>query len=217
MMTTPKEIDAPVIDFCKSVNANTDPVFVPVKPVDGGTHGECNVNVTKQIEDAGGTIEYGWAIWLEPGLLIEAEHHSLWVSPEGERIDVTPHEGEDRIVFLPGANPFGKRPDPNIRRGLSNNPKLARWINVKGRLEQLVVDNTMPDGRVAFTPEMLALQAQADQLGAEIMGMAPPMPETTESIPALRRATGRSFRGVGRNDPCPCGSGKKYKKCCMRK
>jgi uncharacterized protein len=23
------------------------------------------------------------------------------------------------------------------------------------------------------------------------------------------------FRGVGRNDPCPCGSGKKFKKCCM--
>jgi preprotein translocase subunit SecA len=21
------------------------------------------------------------------------------------------------------------------------------------------------------------------------------------------------FRGVGRNDPCPCGSGKKFKKC----
>jgi hypothetical protein len=23
------------------------------------------------------------------------------------------------------------------------------------------------------------------------------------------------FRGVGRNDPCPCGSGKKYKNCCL--
>ncbi|MFQ5422627.1 MAG: SEC-C metal-binding domain-containing protein [Phycisphaerae bacterium] len=23
--------------------------------------------------------------------------------------------------------------------------------------------------------------------------------------------------GPGRNDPCPCGSGKKYKKCCGRK
>jgi uncharacterized protein YecA (UPF0149 family) len=23
------------------------------------------------------------------------------------------------------------------------------------------------------------------------------------------------FRDVGRNDPCPCGSGKKYKKCCL--
>jgi uncharacterized protein YecA (UPF0149 family) len=26
----------------------------------------------------------------------------------------------------------------------------------------------------------------------------------------------RSTRKVGRNDPCPCGSGKKYKKCCLR-
>lgn len=24
----------------------------------------------------------------------------------------------------------------------------------------------------------------------------------------------KSARTVGRNDPCPCGSGKKYKKCC---
>jgi hypothetical protein len=31
-------------------------------------------------------------------------------------------------------------------------------------------------------------------------------------IHALRR---RRAEAVGRNDPCPCGSGKKYKKCCM--
>ncbi len=24
-----------------------------------------------------------------------------------------------------------------------------------------------------------------------------------------------SFKGVGRNDPCPCGSSKKFKKCCL--
>lgn len=24
------------------------------------------------------------------------------------------------------------------------------------------------------------------------------------------------IRKVGRNNPCPCGSGKKYKKCCLR-
>jgi len=27
----------------------------------------------------------------------------------------------------------------------------------------------------------------------------------------------RKEKKVGPNDPCPCGSGKKYKKCCMRK
>ena len=26
----------------------------------------------------------------------------------------------------------------------------------------------------------------------------------------------KAEQGVGRNDPCPCGSGKKYKKCCGR-
>jgi preprotein translocase subunit SecA len=25
----------------------------------------------------------------------------------------------------------------------------------------------------------------------------------------------REGKKVGRNDPCPCGSGKKYKKCCL--
>ncbi|MGH7393345.1 MAG: SEC-C metal-binding domain-containing protein, partial [Candidatus Rokuibacteriota bacterium] len=32
--------------------------------------------------------------------------------------------------------------------------------------------------------------------------------------PAPRTASGEK---VGRNDPCPCGSGKKYKKCCYLK
>ena len=28
---------------------------------------------------------------------------------------------------------------------------------------------------------------------------------------------GKAAKHVGRNDPCPCGSGKKFKKCCMKK
>jgi preprotein translocase subunit SecA len=27
----------------------------------------------------------------------------------------------------------------------------------------------------------------------------------------------KADKKVGPNDPCPCGSGKKYKKCCMHK
>ena len=29
--------------------------------------------------------------------------------------------------------------------------------------------------------------------------------------------TRRKLVNVGRNDPCPCGSGKKYKRCCIEK
>ena len=34
-----------------------------------------------------------------------------------------------------------------------------------------------------------------------------PLPPPVETIRAEKKS-------VGRNDPCPCGSGKKYKKCC---
>ncbi len=34
---------------------------------------------------------------------------------------------------------------------------------------------------------------------------------------AVKRQPVRKERKVGPNDPCPCGSGKKYKKCCMQK
>ncbi|MEO5376118.1 MAG: DUF1186 domain-containing protein [Alphaproteobacteria bacterium] len=33
--------------------------------------------------------------------------------------------------------------------------------------------------------------------------------------PAAAAALVNPFKGVGRNDPCPCGSGKKFKKCCL--
>ena len=36
------------------------------------------------------------------------------------------------------------------------------------------------------------------------------------SQPRLQPPRASLFQKVGRNDPCPCGSGKKYKKCCMR-
>jgi preprotein translocase subunit SecA len=34
--------------------------------------------------------------------------------------------------------------------------------------------------------------------------------------PAKKKPVQRTSKKVGRNDPCPCGSGKKYKKCCGR-
>jgi tetratricopeptide (TPR) repeat protein len=37
-----------------------------------------------------------------------------------------------------------------------------------------------------------------------------------DDLPALHPSFMGSVPKVGRNDPCPCGSGKKYKKCCMK-
>jgi len=38
-----------------------------------------------------------------------------------------------------------------------------------------------------------------------------------EHVPGLGHEERWTLRKMGRNDPCPCGSGKKYKKCCLNK
>jgi hypothetical protein len=44
----------------------------------------------------------------------------------------------------------------------------------------------------------------------------PPGPEPKPVSPPPAQAT-KTKKKIGRNDPCPCGSGKKYKKCCLFK
>ncbi|MCL6093269.1 MAG: preprotein translocase subunit SecA [Actinobacteria bacterium] len=55
-----------------------------------------------------------------------------------------------------------------------------------------------------FTPAPLSAPAQ----------QGPAAPESAGGAPAATAVTQLKSSKVGRNDPCPCGSGKKYKKCC---
>jgi SWIM/SEC-C metal-binding protein len=52
-----------------------------------------------------------------------------------------------------------------------------------------------------------------------IVGIEPDKPEDVSDVERLlappKTATGKP--DVGRNDPCPCGSGLKFKKCCLNK
>jgi preprotein translocase subunit SecA len=48
------------------------------------------------------------------------------------------------------------------------------------------------------------------------IGVKKEKPAFTQVVPAQAIQPGTKEK-VGRNDPCPCGSGKKYKKCCMPK
>ena len=51
---------------------------------------------------------------------------------------------------------------------------------------------------------------QDDAMDAQTKNMSKP-----GNLRALLREAAKAQTKVGRNDPCPCGSGKKYKKCCL--
>jgi preprotein translocase subunit SecA len=64
-------------------------------------------------------------------------------------------------------------------------------------------------------PEMAAVPGGAE--GAPSPDVAPDPVQVEASRGGSRggkRKPVRAAKKVGRNDPCPCGSGKKYKKCC---
>jgi len=52
-----------------------------------------------------------------------------------------------------------------------------------------------------------------------IIGLEPDKPENISDIEKLLNPSSpvKVALKIGRNEPCPCGSGKKYKKCCIGK
>jgi len=69
------------------------------------------------------------------------------------------------------------------------------------------------EGRQLFRDLLFNFEAQVATI---ILKIQPPRnatfvpPATAGGTP---KPAGVNFSNVGRNDPCPCGSGKKYKKC----
>ena len=70
---------------------------------------------------------------------------------------------------------------------------------------------TSPDGQLLLPPGLEIVQAPGE-IPAGAPGEAPEMiPEQEIPVQITYR---REEPKIGRNDPCPCGSGKKYKNCC---
>ncbi len=72
----------------------------------------------------------------------------------------------------------------------------------------------VPDLCAAFLTSLESAGRLADGhvLGAFVRALRGPFAERATGKP---KPITRPGSRIGRNDPCPCGSGKKYKKCCM--
>ena len=77
-----------------------------------------------------------------------------------------------------------------------------------------MTDSERSSGAAAAEPERVgASQKTIGDVFASMMSRPPVAPHGAAPAPV---AAPRAQPAVGRNDPCPCGSGKKYKKCCGR-
>ena len=99
-------------------------------------------------------------------------------------------------VFLPNNVCF---PSLRVTEGdLPGNVEVLIGMDIIGRGDFAISNK---DGKTAFTFRMPSLER------IDFVEQVKKLPRTRTLPPSSK---------VGRNDPCPCGSGKKYKKCCGR-
>ena len=93
------------------------------------------------------------------------------------------------------------------RAGLADQSKGVMSVVLLGKDYDVVVDQTANWGESEFTLTLKkGRQTEEDyDFDDEVDD------HLKEPTPTLTR------QKVGRNDPCPCGSGKKFKKCCLKK
>lgn len=199
--TTPPQITPEILKLCSAVNPGQIPIFIPVLPDQYSQIDHCFFNVKDKCEREGGIIEYGWAIWEWPAVLIEAEFHAVWKKPDGNLIDISKRV-EGQILFLKDEkrtydfNKNGYRVD-NIRKPISNSPLVREYIGLAE--EKFQIEERFSFGSEVRVPKDLYY---------------PILFRMKELMDIFFHGMGMGK--IGRNSPCPCGSGLKYKKCCQR-
>ncbi len=146
---------------------------------------------------------------------------------------------EDAVSKAPAAvKPAAEAPKSEAPRAeAAKAPAKAAAAPAKDKPASEKTDDELAAELNAMSPEILA-QAKDPQMRSLIIGIYRKMlvagvdihddkevkkwmqkhPEVLQGGDVVQVATvRRESPKVGRNDPCPCGSGKKYKKCCEGK
>ena len=98
----------------------------------------------------------------------------------------------------------------------------ARWL-LPDPIETLKAAEKLVQHLNTLGIKRIAIAYQANSFGKEVFNATqrsmaklglPDGPSATVENNASDAATAAAKSGPGRNEPCPCGSGKKYKKCC---
>lgn len=164
-MRPPKLIKPYVRRFCQRVEPGAaDPAYIASRPLPNAPMRDCFVTVAQQVEHEGGDTVIGWAIWEWPKVLIEAEFHAVWRTPQGELVNITPYEVPiPRLLFLPSVRRrYEGRQVNNVREPLDRDPAIKRMIELYGLLfaELNRGELQYQHGEVAVRPEAARYQRE---------------------------------------------------------
>ncbi len=96
---------------------------------------DCFPNVARKVQSCGGAVVYGWTLREWPMVLIEAEFHAVWETPDQNMVDITPSlmfpvpDEDSRILFMIDATrKYDGRQVNNVRLPTTDGVLPARFI-----------------------------------------------------------------------------------------
>ncbi|MCK4843249.1 MAG: SEC-C domain-containing protein [Methylococcales bacterium] len=192
---TPLSITKELLEVINKVNSKSEPIFLNVTPANGAVKQECFGNVESYIKLYGGSIIYGWNVFVWPRVLVDLEFHAVWLSDDGEILDITPRSDEDRVVlFLPDDTlPYNGYMMPSLQFSLGKSPLVRDAIDAASVYNQVISDIHInnPARKTVSRAEFNCVQNKHFSFQSSLESQWKPE----------------------RNDPCICGSRKKFKQC----
>lgn len=143
-MVNPRPADfdnALIAALCRDVAPGQVPEQIPSRPAPWAIENDCFPTVQKQVDQHGGQLVIGWALWEYPGVFAEAEFHAVWRDPgSGELVDLSPRPLPLSVIsFLPDpSRRYEGRQVDNVRRPLKNDPLVKQYIYQQQRFYQLM-------------------------------------------------------------------------------
>ncbi len=194
MLKTPDSITEDIMKISHIINSKGKPHFVEIFPDPFSKPNECFVNVQNKIKVFGGSIRYGWKVWEWKNVILELNFHSIWLSPSGLYVDLTPDEDDSKILFIedPKIQYKGEVID-NIRIPLKDDILVADYIAVKNESAKVRTKN----GRSKIIGQIIV--------------------DKNEILPLVAmelRLEEMLKNGADENSLCFCGKPNKYKDCC---
>lgn len=207
MTTIPLLNDSELIKLIQLINPSIKPISVEVQPEEYAQENECIPAVKEKIKRDGGSQILGWQFW-KSDFWIEAEFHSVWKSPCGKLVDITPKTIPifsnfsmpiSLITFLPDPEiKYAEAQIDNIRKNITDNP---------------VVDDLIEMFKAEF--KLLNRGKRALEYKVELKD------EDADLFSEIRRAKLALYsmvqKGMDRKSDCFCGSNNKYEDCCYKK
>jgi hypothetical protein len=140
MLSTPSRITADIRRLCRKIGGLGEPFFVDVSPRADSVLDDCFMDVRRQVDEQGGSIQHGWTIWEWPGIAAEGEFHAVWRKPDGCFLDVAKKKDrEQRILFAPDlARVFAGSRIDTVRMAIGRDPLIKEWIRANDELQRVI-------------------------------------------------------------------------------